>query len=74
MRVKRRIQDSAPREFVEIGPDVAVRMPLAQEPSAATVGTYVLTRGASPRVGGDQQSSGGNCGRALLDCRTGGRR
>jgi hypothetical protein len=46
MRVKRRIQDSAPREFVEIGPKVAVRMPLAQEPSAATVGTYVLTRGA----------------------------
>jgi hypothetical protein len=45
MRVQRRTRDS-PSEFIEIGPEVAERMPLAQEPSAATVGTYVLTRGA----------------------------
>jgi hypothetical protein len=47
MQVQRRVRDSAPREFVEIGPEVAERMPLAKEPAAATVATYVLTRGAS---------------------------
>jgi len=41
------MRDSAPREFVEIGPEVAERMPLAYEPAAAIVATYVLTRGAS---------------------------
>ncbi len=40
------MRDAALREFVEIGPEVAARMPLAAEPAAATVGTYVLTRGA----------------------------
>ncbi len=47
MRVQRGVRDAAPREFVEIGPEVAERMPLAEEPAAATVATYVLTRGAS---------------------------
>src|ERR1019366_5419373 len=47
MRVQRRVRDAAPREFVEIGPEIAERMPLAEEPSAATVATYVLTRGSS---------------------------
>lgn len=46
MRVQRAMRDAAPREFVEIGPVVAARMPLAAEPAAATVGTYVLTSGA----------------------------
>jgi hypothetical protein len=40
------MRDEAPREFVELGPEVAARMPLATEPAAATVGAYVLTRGA----------------------------
>jgi len=47
MRVQRRVRDAVPREFVEIGPEIAERMPLAEEPSAATVATYVLTRGSS---------------------------
>lgn len=41
------MRDSGPRGFVEIGPEVAERMPLEREPSAATVASYVLTRGAS---------------------------
>jgi len=41
------MRESAPREFVEIGPEVAERMALAEEPDAATVASYVLTRGAS---------------------------
>jgi len=47
MQMQRRMRDSALREVVEIGPEVAERMPLAQEPAAATVAPYVLTRGAS---------------------------
>jgi hypothetical protein len=47
MQVQRRARDAAPREFVEIGPEVAERMPLEKEPAAATVATYVFTRGAS---------------------------
>ena len=47
MQVQRRARDSVLREFVEIGPEVAERMPLAEEPAAATAATYVLTRGAS---------------------------
>jgi hypothetical protein len=47
MRVQRGMREAAPREFVEIGPEVAARMPLAAEPAAATVATYVLTRGSS---------------------------
>src|SRR5260221_10504998 len=35
------------RGFAETGPEVAERMPLEPEPSAATVASYVLTRGAS---------------------------
>ncbi len=47
MRMQRGVREAAPREFVEIGPEVAARMTLADEPAAATVAAYVLTRGAS---------------------------
>jgi hypothetical protein len=47
MQMQRATRRSASREFVEIGPEVAERMPLEREPSAATVASYVLTRGAS---------------------------
>jgi hypothetical protein len=47
MRMQRGLREAAPREFVEIGPEVAARMTLADEPAAATVAAYVLTRGAS---------------------------
>ena len=47
MRVQSVMRDVLPREFIEIGPEVAARMPLAVEPAAATVAAYVLTRGAS---------------------------
>ncbi len=47
MRVQRAGREPVPREFVEIGPEIAARMPLAEEPAAGTVATYVFTRGAS---------------------------
>ena len=47
MRMPRGIADAPPREFVELGPEVAERMTLAEEPDAATVAGFGLTGGAS---------------------------
>ena len=47
MGVRKTTQAAAAGDFVEIGPEIAERMSLEREPSAATVGSYVLTRGAS---------------------------
>ena len=47
MRVQRSVRAVAPREFVQIGPEIGEQMSLEGEPSAATVASYVLTRGAS---------------------------
>ncbi len=47
MRLQRGIADAAPCEFVELGPEVAERMTLTEEPDAATVAGFGLTGGAS---------------------------
>jgi hypothetical protein len=43
---ERKTTQAAAGEFVEIGPEIAERVALEHEPSASTVASYVLTRGA----------------------------
>lgn len=47
MEAQRGERETALRELVEIGPEVVERMALEDDPSAAMVASYVLTRGAS---------------------------
>src|SRR5271163_272637 len=47
MRLPRRTREALPLQLIEIGPEVVDRLPLETQPSAATVASYVLTRGAS---------------------------
>lgn len=46
MRAQRRIQETAVREPIKVGPEVVERMTLESAPDAATVGCFVLTNGA----------------------------